>query len=76
MVNSHTYFFKNGSQFKLIWSNLIVTGFNRNAKFVAFNLQFTYVGEYSFRNRAEVMIFQLLSLCSGMALMRSRLMRA
>src|SRR5438874_1433185 len=56
-------FFEDGSNFKLRWSNFIMTCAKRNTKSITFFFIITHEGINSFWYRTKIMIFQLLALC-------------
>ena len=53
---------KNRRQLKLVRRNLVVTGFQRNAKAVALNLKVAHKGCHTRRNGAKIVVVQLLVL--------------
>ena len=52
--------FEDRSQLELIGSYFVVTGLGGNPQFMAFNFEFLHKGSDTWRNRTEVMVFQLL----------------
>ena len=62
MVICQVAVFENGGQLKLVGSYFVVTGFHRYAQFVAFYFKLFHKGCDTWRDGAEVMIFQLLIL--------------
>ena len=51
---------EDGGQLKLVGGNLIVARLDGNAQFVALYFQFFHKGSDTWRDRTEIMVFQLL----------------
>src|SRR5690554_4253926 len=71
VVHGEICFLKNGGELKLVRSNLIMAGLYRNSKQHTFLFQMSHKIKYSTRNRAKIMIVQLLPFGGRMAKKRS-----
>ena len=60
MVVGQVTFFVNRSQLKLVGSNLVVTGFNRNTQFQTFYFKILHESCHTGGDSTKVMVFQLL----------------
>jgi hypothetical protein len=60
MIGGQVGVFIDGSHFVLSGGNFVVTGFYRDSQLVQFVLGLQHAGQNAIRNRAEVLIFQLL----------------
>src|SRR6476646_7747725 len=60
VVNRQITFLKYRRTLKLIWCNLVVTGFDRNTEPEGFDFKIAHKRSCPVRNRSEIMVFQLL----------------
>ena len=62
MIIGQVAFLENGSQFKLIGRDLVMSGFHRNPEFQRFNFELFHKGGNPAGYRTEIVVFELLVL--------------
>ncbi len=67
VIYGNVHLLEYGGTLKLCGCNLVVASTHRNTQLVRLNLEFLHETDYSLRNRAEVVVFQLLPLGRCMA---------